>query len=188
MVCIFSACCSVAWIKQSWDWLAKVWRNIPFTDSLPLPGFPVLFRATGCILEEVSLLVATHPLQLQYEDDLVTNTFTEVPKPWKMAVHKGIWDPKPRVTNIEGTNLKSLIHRLCKGGMDQCAIDMVFPLRSFGTYPPVHIKVQAHLQCVARRFLPYAKGAKEAGVMTRLFRGPQAPSSVIRSCSQMQTA
>ena len=25
-----------------------------------------------------------------------------------MALNNGIWDPKPRVTNIQGTNLKSL--------------------------------------------------------------------------------
>ena len=25
-----------------------------------------------------------------------------------MVLNKGIWDPKPRVTNIRGTNLKSL--------------------------------------------------------------------------------
>ena len=25
-----------------------------------------------------------------------------------MVLNKGIWDPKPRVTNIKGTNLKSL--------------------------------------------------------------------------------
>ena len=31
-------------------------------------------------------------------------------KPWKMALKKGAWDPKPRVTNVEGTNLKSLIN------------------------------------------------------------------------------
>ena len=31
-----------------------------------------------------------------------------VPKPRNMALDKGIWDPKPRVTNISGTNLKSL--------------------------------------------------------------------------------
>ena len=29
-------------------------------------------------------------------------------KAWNMALNKGIWDPKPRVTNIKGTNLKSL--------------------------------------------------------------------------------
>ena len=33
-----------------------------------------------------------------------------VPKPWNMALNKGIWDPKLRGTNIKGTNLKSLIH------------------------------------------------------------------------------
>ena len=26
-----------------------------------------------------------------------------------MALNKGIWDPKPRGTNIKGTNLKSLM-------------------------------------------------------------------------------
>ena len=31
-----------------------------------------------------------------------------VPKPWNMALNKGIWDPKLRGTNIKGTNLKSL--------------------------------------------------------------------------------
>ena len=30
-----------------------------------------------------------------------------VPKPWNMALNKGIWDPKLRGTNIKGTNLKS---------------------------------------------------------------------------------
>ena len=30
-----------------------------------------------------------------------------------MALHKGIWDPKPRLTHIKGTNLKSLIHSNC---------------------------------------------------------------------------
>ena len=29
--------------------------------------------------------------------------------PWNMALNNGIWDPKPRVTNNKGTNLKSLI-------------------------------------------------------------------------------
>ena len=33
------------------------------------------------------------------------------PKPWNMALNEGIWDPKPRVTNIKGTNLKSLSRR-----------------------------------------------------------------------------
>ena len=32
-----------------------------------------------------------------------------VPKPWNMALNKGIWGPKLRGTNIKGTNLKSLI-------------------------------------------------------------------------------
>ena len=32
-----------------------------------------------------------------------------VPKPWNMALNKGTWDPKPKVTNIKGTNLKPLI-------------------------------------------------------------------------------
>ena len=36
-----------------------------------------------------------------------------VPKPWNMALNKGIWDPKLRGTNIKGTNLKSLSG--CKG-------------------------------------------------------------------------
>ena len=31
-----------------------------------------------------------------------------VPKPWNMALNKGIWDPKPRATNVKGTNLTSL--------------------------------------------------------------------------------
>ena len=31
-----------------------------------------------------------------------------VPKPWNMALNKGIWDPKLRGTNIKGTNSKSL--------------------------------------------------------------------------------
>ena len=31
-----------------------------------------------------------------------------LPKPWNKALNKGIWDPKPRVANIKGTNLKSL--------------------------------------------------------------------------------
>ena len=31
-----------------------------------------------------------------------------VPKPWNMALNKGIWDPKLRGTNIKGTNLKLL--------------------------------------------------------------------------------
>ena len=31
-----------------------------------------------------------------------------VPKPWNMALDKGIWDPKLRGTSIKGTNLKSL--------------------------------------------------------------------------------
>ena len=31
-----------------------------------------------------------------------------VPKPWNMALNKGIWDPKLRGTNIKGTNLKSV--------------------------------------------------------------------------------
>ena len=30
------------------------------------------------------------------------------PKPWNLAVSEGIWDPKPGVTNIKGTNLESL--------------------------------------------------------------------------------
>ena len=30
------------------------------------------------------------------------------PKSWNMALNKGTWDPKPRGTNLEGTNLKSL--------------------------------------------------------------------------------
>ena len=33
-----------------------------------------------------------------------------VPKPWNMALNKGIWDPKLRGTNIKGTNLTSLTH------------------------------------------------------------------------------
>ena len=32
-----------------------------------------------------------------------------VPKPWNMVLNKGIWDPTPRVTDIQGTNLKSSI-------------------------------------------------------------------------------
>ena len=32
-----------------------------------------------------------------------------VPKPWNMVLNKGIWDPKPRVTDIKGTSLKSSI-------------------------------------------------------------------------------
>ena len=31
-----------------------------------------------------------------------------VPKPWILALNKGIWDPKLRGTNIKSTNLKSL--------------------------------------------------------------------------------
>ena len=31
------------------------------------------------------------------------------PKPWNMALNKGICDPKPKVTNIKDTNLKSLM-------------------------------------------------------------------------------
>ena len=34
-----------------------------------------------------------------------------VPKPWNMALNEGIWDPKPEVTNISGTNFKSLRFR-----------------------------------------------------------------------------
>ena len=34
-----------------------------------------------------------------------------VPKPWNMALNKGIWDPELRGTNIKGTNLKSLTIR-----------------------------------------------------------------------------
>ena len=30
------------------------------------------------------------------------------PKPWNLARKKGIWDPKPKVIKITGTNLKSL--------------------------------------------------------------------------------
>ena len=33
-----------------------------------------------------------------------------------MALHKGIWDPQPGVTNIKGTNLKSLIKVECIKG------------------------------------------------------------------------
>ena len=29
-----------------------------------------------------------------------------------MALNKGIWDPKPRVTSIKGTNLKALMFSL----------------------------------------------------------------------------
>ena len=29
-----------------------------------------------------------------------------------MVLNKGIWEPKPRVTNIKGTNLKSLIYTI----------------------------------------------------------------------------
>ena len=32
-----------------------------------------------------------------------------VPKPWNMALNNGIWDPKPRVTNIKGAHLMSVI-------------------------------------------------------------------------------
>ena len=31
-----------------------------------------------------------------------------VPKPWNMALNKGVWDPKLKGTKIKGTNLKSL--------------------------------------------------------------------------------
>ena len=31
------------------------------------------------------------------------------PTPWNMALYKGIWVPKPKVTNIKGTNLTSLM-------------------------------------------------------------------------------
>ena len=31
------------------------------------------------------------------------------PKPWNLALNKGSWDLKPKVANIKGTNLKSLI-------------------------------------------------------------------------------
>ena len=34
-----------------------------------------------------------------------------------MALNKGIWDPKPRFTNIKGTNLKSLSLVMRKGDM-----------------------------------------------------------------------
>ena len=38
-----------------------------------------------------------------------------VPKPWNMVLNKGSWDPKPRFTNIKGTNLKSLNVGIKKG-------------------------------------------------------------------------
>ena len=33
-----------------------------------------------------------------------------VPKPWNTVLNKGIWDLKPRVTNIKGANIKCLRH------------------------------------------------------------------------------
>ena len=46
-----------------------------------------------------------------------------VPKPWNMALNKGIWDPKLRGTNLKGTNLKSLIRvrtKIFHGIQEKC--------------------------------------------------------------------
>ena len=35
-----------------------------------------------------------------------------VPKPWNVALNKGIWNPTPKAANIKTTNLKSLKRRI----------------------------------------------------------------------------
>ena len=42
---------------------------------------------------------------------------------WNMVLNEGIWDPKPRVTNVNGTNFKSL--RV--GGVSVLVSTMVSP-------------------------------------------------------------
>ena len=37
-----------------------------------------------------------------------------VSEPWNLALKKGIWDPKPRVTNMKGTSLKPLTIKVFK--------------------------------------------------------------------------
>ena len=56
-----------------------------------------------------------------------------MPKPWNMTLNKGIWDPKPRLTNIKGTNLKSL-------GCSKCSVSILALSLSLSLSLSLHLR------------------------------------------------